>query len=123
MNQFINLLKDIPSIENQTQVDQLFKWILSSFSHLKLELKWNQPMFTDHNTFILGFSFSKKHLAVAPEKHTIDLFRKKLEENGYESSSMVFRIKWGSKIDYDLLTEIINYNIKTKEKCETFWRK
>ena len=37
------------------------------FPQLKEENKWNQPMFNDHGTFIIGFSIAKGHIAVAPE--------------------------------------------------------
>jgi uncharacterized protein YdhG (YjbR/CyaY superfamily) len=40
---------------------------------LKEEIKWNQPMFSDHGTFIIGFSIAKEHIAVAPEAVVISL--------------------------------------------------
>ncbi|MCQ4950818.1 hypothetical protein NE646_14380, partial [Bittarella massiliensis] len=38
------------------------------FPDLTPKIAWNQPMFTDHGTFIIGFSAAKAHLAVAPER-------------------------------------------------------
>ena len=35
-------------------------------------------MFTDHGTFIIGFSIAKHHLAVAPERVVIQHFLMKL---------------------------------------------
>lgn len=31
-------------------------------------------MFTDHGTFIIGFSVSKQHLAVSPERQGLSIF-------------------------------------------------
>ncbi|QCB29216.1 hypothetical protein [Corynebacterium endometrii] len=32
---------------------------------LGCHIAWNQPMFTHHDTFIIGFSHAKKHMAAA----------------------------------------------------------
>ena len=41
-------------------------------------------MFTDHGTFIIGFSVSKKHLAVAPESVTITHVEDDIVKAGYD---------------------------------------
>ncbi len=33
------------------------------------------------------------------------------------------RIKWDMDVDYQLLKDIIDYNIEDKKDCQTFWRK
>ena len=80
-------------------------------------------MFTDHDTFIIGFSVSKQHLAVSPEAAGIDHFINQIAKSGYEQTKGLFRIKWDSPIDYSLLEKIIEYNILDKANCSTFWRK
>lgn len=41
-------------------------------------------MFTDHDTFIIGFSAAKHHMAVAPEKAGIVRFSKENVQAGYD---------------------------------------
>ena len=41
-------------------------------------------MFTDHDTFIIGFSVAKHHLAVAPEQAGIHHFVDEIEQAGYD---------------------------------------
>ncbi|MGD9887458.1 MAG: iron chaperone [Bacilli bacterium] len=113
----------ITKTEQQLKVEQLFQWILTKYPHLTLVIKWNQPMFMDHGTFILGFSFAKDHIAIAPEKHTMDLFRDELMDNDYQPTSMMFRIKWNQDVNFDLLAKILDYNIKSKQNDDSFWRK
>jgi uncharacterized protein YdhG (YjbR/CyaY superfamily) len=79
-------------------------------------------MFTDHGTFIIGFSIAKAHIAVAPEAIVIKHFEKEIEEAGYSRSKGLFRIKWNDRVDYDLLRKMIAYNIENKKDMMKFWR-
>ena len=51
-------------------------------------------MFTDHGTFIIGFSVAKKHLAVAPERAGIERFSDDILQAGYTHSKEILRIGW-----------------------------
>ena len=42
------------------------EWAERTFSGLEPRVAWNQPVFTDHGTFIIGISVSAGHLAVSP---------------------------------------------------------
>jgi uncharacterized protein YdhG (YjbR/CyaY superfamily) len=86
-------------------------------------MAWNQPMFTDHGTFIIGFSTAKHHLAIAPEIEVIDRFSEDIAKAGYDRSKGLIRIRWDDPVDYSLLQKIIEYNISDKAECTTFWRK
>ncbi|WP_373000714.1 iron chaperone [Lutispora sp.] len=86
------------------------------------EIKWNQPMFTDHGTFIIAFSIAKGHISVAPEAVVIKQFEKEIEEAGYSHTKELFRIKWTDKVDYDSLRKIVAYNIESKKDMVKFWR-
>lgn len=66
-------------------------------------MKWNQPMFTDHGTFIIAFSVSKKHAAVAPETAAIKHYEADIKEAGHSYTDNVIRMKWDEPIDYALL--------------------
>lgn len=80
-------------------------------------------MFTDHGTFIIGFSVAKHHLAVAPERAGIIHFSDEIVQAGYNHSQQLLRLPWDSPVDFLLLEKIIEFNIMDKADCSTFWRK
>ncbi len=101
----------------------LFVYLPSKkFPYLEEEVKWNQPMFCDHGTFIIAFSIAKGHISVAPEAAVISLFEKDIDEAGYFHTPGLFRIKWIDKVDFDLLYKIVAYNIEDKKDMTKFWR-
>lgn len=113
-------------IENKGQrqrVEEVLNWVKNKFPNLKTRIAWNQPMFTDHGTFIIGFSISKKHMAVAPERVTINHYADEIKQCGYDYTKELILIPWESPIDFSLLEMIIEYNISAKAECTTFWRK
>lgn len=113
------------SMDNERQrkrLAEILDHIKERFPMLKEEVKWNQPMFTDHGTFIIAFSVAKAHLAVAPETVTLLHFQDELKQVGYQASHMIFRIKWKDTVDYELLDRIIAHNIQDKKDMTSFWR-
>lgn len=42
-----------------TKDQRPFAKITETYPQLDTTVKWNQPMFTDHGTFIIAFSFAK----------------------------------------------------------------
>ncbi len=118
--EFINKIEDE---SNQTRMQEVLEYVIRTFPTLKLEFKWNQPMFTDHGTFIIGFSVSKKHIAAAPESHTIHIFTHKFNELGENYSKMLVKFPWNKPFNFVLLKELIQFNIADKSECKTFWRK
>jgi len=123
MNTFHTFLHSIEDESNRKRIEEVLLWVKEQFPQLSPEIKWNQPMFTHHGTFIIGFSVAKKHLAVAPEKVTIEQFSDVIKRTGYSYTNQLIRIKWNEKLDYSLLHEIIQFNIEDKKDCTTFWRK
>lgn len=114
--------ESIPSLSNREKLQDLFDWILKTFPTLTCEIKWNQPMFIDHGTFIIAFSAAKNHFSIAPEYVGIQTFSKAILDAGYDHSTMLFRIKWSQEINYQLLGDIIRYNMSEKANVSTFWR-
>lgn len=123
MDIFKDYLNTIQNSAHRERIEYILKWITHCFPDLKPRIAWNQPMFTDHGTFIIGFSVSKKHLAVGPEKASIDHFSKKILESGYTHTKQLFRINWDMPVDFSLLEQIIAFNIADKALCSNFWRK
>jgi len=76
-----------------------------------------------HGTFIISFSTAKNHISVAPEEKTMTHFSNEIAQAGYSATKGLFRIPWNEPVKYELIEKIIEFNIKDKEDCSTFWRK
>ncbi|MGI6537330.1 MAG: iron chaperone [Caldicoprobacterales bacterium] len=122
MYEFQKFLDEIENLDHRSKMEKILRHIAEKFPGLKREIKWNQPMFTDHGTFIIAFSVAKNHLAVAPESEALNHFDERIKQAGYQRSKMLFRIKWTDEIDFNLLDEIIEYNIEDKKHMTKFWR-
>ncbi|MDD4009822.1 MAG: DUF1801 domain-containing protein [Fermentimonas sp.] len=122
MKNFQMFLESIDELEKRERMEVILCNIKERFPQLNEEIKWNQPMFTDHGTSIIGFSVSKGHIAVAPEAVVINMFEKRIEEAGYSHTRELFRIKWTDKVNFELLYAIIAYNIENKKDEKNFWR-
>lgn len=120
---FEPLLSKIPVEENRARALEVLEWIEATFPQLGWRIAWNQPMATDHGTFIVGFSYAKKHMAVAPEFAGMERFADELDERGISHGTMMFRLPWADPVPFDLLEDIIRFNIKDKKGVSTFWRK
>jgi len=123
MDAFKNYIDSIESIDQKNRIVEIFNWIRENFPNLGEVIKWNQPMFTDHNTFIIGFSIAKHHMSFNPEDYSVALFLDDIEKSGYEHTKGIVKIKWAEEIDYPLLRRIIQFNIEDKTNCKTFFRK
>lgn len=122
METFEDYLIKMTNEDQSNCLKEVLDWIKTTFPQLETRIAWNQPMFTDHGTFIIGFSVASKHFSVSPEVQGIKEFSKDIETSGYTQTSNLFRVKWTDSIDYDLLKRIIQYNIDDKVGCITFWR-
>jgi len=122
MNVFSEFLSKIISMEQRSRTEEVLTWVSKNYPKLVPVIKWNQPMFTDHGTFIIAFSVAKQHLAIAPETAGIHQFYDELIQAGYNPTEMLFRIKWNQPINYSLLADIIDFNIVDKANYTNFWR-
>lgn len=123
MNTIEEFLQAIKEPSHHDRFLSILHWIAEKFPELELKIAWNQPMFTHHETFIIGFSIAKAHMAIAPEVKGIQAFTTQIKGAGYAHGSNLFRIKWTDSINFDLLENMIQYNIDDKQHCTTFWRK
>ncbi len=114
-------LDQIENKDDRIVFYDLLKWVGSTFPNLELKMKWNQPMFLDHGTFIISFGVAKKHFSVSPEKPILDEYLDEIQKSGYTHSKMIFRIKYKDEIDYELLTKIISRCIEVKKDYNRFW--
>lgn len=122
MEVFKEFLSKIDDPTHRERMEEILRWVHVEYPQLEPVVKWNQPMFTDHGTYIIGFSTAKHHIAVAPEKAGIDHFSSRIEEVGYTHTAQLMRIKWTEEVDKDLLGAIIDFNIEEKKDTTAFWR-
>ncbi|XOQ14987.1 MAG: DUF1801 domain-containing protein [Shouchella clausii] len=122
MDAFKEFLDRIDNPQHRARTEEVLAWVMKTFPHLVPKIAWNQPMFTDHDTFIIGFSVAKHHLAVAPEQAGIHQFVDEIEQAGYDHTKELVRIKWNRPVDFSLLEKMIEFNIRDKADCTTFWR-
>ncbi|MCM2982953.1 iron chaperone [Niallia circulans] len=123
MEVFADFLAGIDNPEHRSRTEEVLQWVMKKFPNLVPKMAWNQPMFTDHETFIIGFSIAKQHLAVAPERAGIIQFSEAIVQAGYDHTKQLVRIKWDNPVDFSLLEKMIDFNITDKANCKTFWRK
>ena len=123
MEVFVEYLARIDNPQHRARMEEVLEWVTKRFPNLLPKIAWNQPMFTDHDTFIIGFSVAKQHMAVAPERAGINHFSDEIVQAGYDHTKELIRIRWDSPVDLSLLEKIIEFNILDKAECSTFWRK
>ncbi|MEK3699042.1 MULTISPECIES: iron chaperone [unclassified Paenibacillus] len=122
MEEFAEYLAKIDNPVHRAATEEVLAWVIQEFPQLTPKIAWNQPMFTDHGTYIIGFSVSKAHIAVAPEKAGMDHFADAIKQAGLDHTKLLVRMKWTSPVDYTILRQMIEYNIADKADCTTFWR-
>ncbi|WP_285768355.1 iron chaperone [Peribacillus sp. SI8-4] len=123
MEVFAEYLDNIANQEHRERTEEVLAWVTGTFPNLAPKIAWNQPMFTDHGTYIIGFSVAKHHLAVAPETAGINHFSDQIVQAGYDHTKQLVRIRWDVPVDFRLLEKMIEYNMIDKADCSTFWRK
>lgn len=122
MEIFEEYLSRIENPVHRERMEQILKWTLEKFPNLSPVIKWNEPMLTDHGTFIIAYGTSKKHISVAPEQAGINQFADDIANSGYDHTKELIRIPWDRPVDFQLLEKIIEFNILDKADCPTFWR-
>ncbi|MBN2540318.1 MAG: iron chaperone [Bacilli bacterium] len=122
MQVFQTYLNKIDSPEKRGKLDEILTWIQNRYPDLEPVIKWNQPMFLQNGIFIIGFSISKNHISVSPEPYGINLFTDSIKQSGYTHTSNLFRILWTQEVNYDLFDELIQFKIKDKYGCKSFWK-
>lgn len=123
MDVFAEYLAAIENPQQKARLEEVLGWVRQRFPGLATRIAWNQPMFTDHGTFIIGFSMSKKHIAIAPEKAVIDGFSDDIIKAGYTHTKELIQMPWDKPVSFELLEKIIDFNILDKAECASFWRK
>lgn len=122
LTEFTEFLAAIENDEQRERLTQTLYWVAETFPQLEARFAWKQPMFTDHGTFIIGFSVAKAHFAIAPEDVTMEKFLPRFDELGYTYGKKMVRIRWDQETDFELLADMIQFNITDKANHQKFWR-
>ncbi|PID07390.1 MULTISPECIES: iron chaperone [unclassified Sporosarcina] len=120
---FSKYLASIDHPDHRERMEEVLKWVANEFPDLEPVIKWNTPMFSNHGTFIIGFSVAKHHMSISPEYAGIAKFADDIAQHGYSATKGLFRIQWNKPINYELLKKIIEFNIEDKMDVTSFWRK
>jgi len=115
-------LATIPDDDNRERMVDVVVWVGLTYPELKLRIAWNQPMFTHHGTYIIGFSAASKHMAVAPERATMIRFEPVMRERGTDFGKKFARQPWDKPFDYELLDAFIQHQLEEKRDITSFWR-
>jgi len=118
-----DFLNSIPAPDHRQKFADLMVWIPTAFPELSLRIAWNQPMFTAHGTFIIGFSAAKNHISVAVEDFAFAHFQEAIAKAGYTTTKRLFQMQWDQAWSQALLQQLIAFNLEDKQHIDTFWRK
>src|SRR5690606_6033091 len=99
---FAKYLASIDNPDHRDRTEEILAWVANKFPILEPQLKWNTPMFTNHGTYIIGFSTAKHHLSVSPEEVGIERFAEDIAQAGYSATKGLFRIPWNEQVNYEL---------------------
>ncbi|MBD2845339.1 iron chaperone [Paenibacillus sp. IB182496] len=122
METFDDYLDKLDNPEHRARMNEVLDWVQATFPELTPKIAWNQPMYTDHGTFIVGFSAAKKHWAVSPEPAGMAYILEDIKRAGHDHTKQLVRFPWAKPVDYALLEKMIAFNIADKAECATFWR-
>lgn len=119
---FDEFLNKIDEADKRAQVGQVLEFIHEEFPELDREVKWNQPFFLNEGTYIIALSVAKHHMSIAPEELTIENFSDQIDAAGYDKTKGLFKIKFSDKVDWELLKDMIAFNIEDKKGYTKLWR-
>ena len=115
INTLDEFLATIPNEDNRVRMLEVLDWVAQQYPELELRITWNQPMLTHHGTYIIGFSATSKHMAMAPERATMIRFEPVMRERGTDFGKMFARQPWNEPFDYELLDAFIQHQLNEKQ--------
>ncbi len=122
MHEFDAWLDNLKEPGQRETMVPVLGWIAREYPRFERVIKWNQPMFTDHGTFIIGFAASKGRFTFMIEREALKHFAAEVLPAGYTSTENIVRVRWDQDVDYALLRRMIEFKIAEKADTTTFWR-
>ena len=120
----MNVQSYLDQIESETvrsAMESIFAWMKKQYPMLTIRMAWNQPMFVEHDTYIIAFSAAKRHITVGLESVFMDAFKSKIEAAGYVPKRMTFSLDPTQVLPEALLIELIEAIRIQKKDIHTFW--
>jgi uncharacterized protein YdhG (YjbR/CyaY superfamily) len=74
MQVFEKYLAGIDNPNHREKTEKILAWVANIFPNIEPQIKWNQSMFTDHGTFIIGFSTAKHYFECFPRRSCYHAF-------------------------------------------------
>ena len=108
--------------DNRARMVDVLVWVGLTYPALELRIAGNQPMFTHHGTYIIGFSAASTHMAMAPERATMIRFEQVMRERGTDFGTMLTHQPWTKPFYYELLDAFIQHQLEEKQDITSFWR-
>ena len=121
MDEITSYLEKIENPVYREKFREVMQWVSEYSEDLVGQIKWNQHMFTAHDTFILGFFAAKQHFSVGPEKVVFEEFLPTIEAAGLKHGKKTFQVNFEAEVPYDLLGKIIDQTMILKQDTTTFW--
>lgn len=118
---FREYVEGISDPEMREKMESVLVFCSEQYPQLKPRIGWSQPMFTDHGTYIIGFSVAKDHISIGLESTTMEHFADLIKAEGLVAKKMTFQIKRKQAIPEQLLKTIIDQTLVLKKDIHTFW--
>lgn len=111
----------ISNDEHRQQFIELCDWLLEKFPQLEPVIKWNQPMFLHHGTFIIGFTVATHHINVGPEPRAFMRVLGEINTKKIKHGTKTYHQPFDKPFDYALLERIVSETLEDKREITSFW--
>ena len=111
----------ISNDEHRQQFIELCDWLLEKFPELEPVIKWNQPMFLHHGTFIIGFNVATHHINVGPEPRAFMRVLGEINTKKMKHGTKTYHQPFDKPFDYALLERIVSETLEDKREIISFW--
>ena len=114
-------LGSIADERHRAKFKELLDWVHATWPQLVCEVKWNQPMFVDHGTFIIGFTALANHVTVGSEPRAFEHAMPLIEQQHLKRGKKTFQIPYERSDAWEVLEQIIEFTTADKRDVQTFW--
>lgn len=99
----------------------VLEWVCENHPELDTRIAWNQPMFTHHGTFIIGFSAATQHLCFTGEQVAQEKFRSAFTKRGYKCTKKLVNLPIDKPLPFDLIGDVIALQMELKKDITSYW--
>ncbi|WP_429970269.1 iron chaperone [Fructilactobacillus sp. Tb1] len=122
MKTFSEYLTGIDNPEHREKFKQVINWVKTNYPNLEFVMKYNQPMFLDHNSYITSFNAAKNHYTIGLEgQEIVKHFIPEIEAVGLKYGHKTIQIPYNTDIPSSLFKHIIDFKIDQKKDMTSFW--